>query len=191
MIKITDKETSRPVRLVEPATNLTHSQVMLRTQRYTYVYVQGQGPMWLYHLLDQVQVSLIQGFRILYRIDSEVFKLKFHICDTACRLYSTNAEVCEVNVDTFLDAFCAHATFTRNSTTTYNSSKVQCPTSTITVTVYRTTETGIYTSYNITMAQYYCRSGNSCVKKLSYDKLSCKKSSVGTTPYHISANSTH
>ena len=92
----------------------------------------------------------------------------------------TNTEVCEVNVDTFLDVFCAHATFTRNSTTTYNPSKVQCPTSTITVTVYRTTE-----------AQYYHRSGNFYVKKLSYDKFSCKKISVETTPYHISVNSTH
>ena len=31
----------------------------------------------------------------------------------------------------------------------------------------------------------YRRSGNFCVKKLSYDKLSCKEIFVGTTPYRI------
>ena len=35
----------------------------------------------------------------------------------------------------------------------------------------------------------YCRSGNFRVKKLLYDKFSCKKIFVGTTPYHISINS--
>ena len=57
----------------------------------------------------------------------------------------TNAEVCEVNVDLYLDDFCTQATLMRKSPTTYNSSKVPCPISTITVsTVYRTTKTGIY-----------------------------------------------
>ena len=35
------------------------------------------------------------------------------------------------------------------------------------------------------------RSGNFRVKKLSYDKFSCKKIFVGTTPYCISVNSVH
>ena len=35
----------------------------------------------------------------------------------------------------------------------------------------------------------YRRSGNFRVKKLSYDKFSCKKIFVGTTPYRISVNS--
>ena len=35
----------------------------------------------------------------------------------------------------------------------------------------------------------YRRSGNFRVKKLSYDKFSCKKIFVGTTPYRISDNS--
>ena len=37
----------------------------------------------------------------------------------------------------------------------------------------------------------YRRSGNFRVKKLSYDKFSCKKMFVGTTPYRISINSAH
>ena len=35
----------------------------------------------------------------------------------------------------------------------------------------------------------YRRSGNFRVKKLSYDKFSCKKIFVGTTPYRISISS--
>ena len=35
----------------------------------------------------------------------------------------------------------------------------------------------------------YHRSGNFRVKKLSYDKFSCKKIFEGMTPYHISVNS--
>ena len=35
----------------------------------------------------------------------------------------------------------------------------------------------------------YRRSGNFRVKKLSYDKFSCKIIFVGTTPYRISVNS--
>ena len=35
----------------------------------------------------------------------------------------------------------------------------------------------------------YRRSGNFRVKKLSYDKYSCKKNFVGTTPYRISVSS--
>ena len=35
----------------------------------------------------------------------------------------------------------------------------------------------------------YHRFGNFCVKKLSYEKFSCKKFFVGTTPYCTSVNS--
>ena len=35
----------------------------------------------------------------------------------------------------------------------------------------------------------YRRSGKFHVKKLSYDKFSCKKIFIGTTPYRISVNS--
>ena len=34
----------------------------------------------------------------------------------------------------------------------------------------------------------YCRFGNFRVKKLSYDKFSCKKIFVGMTPYRIIVN---
>ena len=37
----------------------------------------------------------------------------------------------------------------------------------------------------------YSRSGNFRVKKLSYDKFSCKEIFVGTTPYRISVNSAY
>ena len=41
------------------------------------------------------------------------------------------------------------------------------------------------------MMYMYRRSGNFCVKKLLYDKFSCKKIFVGMTPYRVSTNSTH
>ena len=37
----------------------------------------------------------------------------------------------------------------------------------------------------------YRRSGNFRVKKLPYNKFSCKKFFVGSTPYHVSVNSAH
>ena len=37
----------------------------------------------------------------------------------------------------------------------------------------------------------YRRSGNFRIKKLSYDKFSCKEIFVGTTPYRVSVNSAH
>ena len=37
----------------------------------------------------------------------------------------------------------------------------------------------------------YRRSGNFRVKKLWYDKVSCKKIFIGTTPYRVSTNITH
>ena len=40
------------------------------------------------------------------------------------------------------------------------------------------------------MILLYHRSGNFCVKKLSYDKFSYKKMFVRMTPYRISVNST-
>ena len=43
--------------------------------------------------------------------------------------------------------------------------------------------------YKFQVWNLYRRSGNFRVKKLSYDKFSCKKIFVGTTPYHISVNS--
>ena len=39
------------------------------------------------------------------------------------------------------------------------------------------------------LTHVYCRSGNFRVEKLSYDKFSCKKNFIGTTPYRISINS--
>ena len=37
----------------------------------------------------------------------------------------------------------------------------------------------------------YRRSGNFCVRKLSYDKFLCRKFFVGTTPYYVNINSAH
>ena len=37
----------------------------------------------------------------------------------------------------------------------------------------------------------YRRYGNFCVRKLLYDKFSCWKFFVGTTPYHVNVNSVH
>ena len=39
--------------------------------------------------------------------------------------------------------------------------------------------------------ELYRRSGNFRVKKLSYDKFSCKNFFVGTTFYHVNVNSAH
>ena len=47
---------------------------------------------------------------------------------------------------------------------------------------------GFFTD-QITVEEYYRRSENFCVKKLSYDKFLCKKIFVGTIPYRISVNS--
>ena len=47
----------------------------------------------------------------------------------------------------------------------------------------------VSTQYHFDVLTDYCRSGNFRVKKLSYDKFSCKKNFVGTTPYRISVNS--
>ena len=70
----------------------------------------------------------------------------------------TNAEICEVNVDTYLNYFCAHATLMRNTATNYTPAaaiimtKLPCPTSTITIHVaHLTTKTGIYTMSVFTM----------------------------------------
>ena len=64
----------------------------------------------------------------------------------------TNAEVCEVNVDVYLNDFCANATLMRKSPTTYTPAaamtmtKLPYPTSTITIhTAHLTTKIGIYT----------------------------------------------
>ena len=59
----------------------------------------------------------------------------------------TDAMVCEVNVDAYLDNFCAQATITRNrptiSTPTTITSELPCPTNTITLpNVQLTTVTG-------------------------------------------------
>ena len=37
----------------------------------------------------------------------------------------------------------------------------------------------------------YRRSGNFRAKKLTYNKFSCKKIFIGTTPYRVSVNSAH
>ena len=58
-----------------------------------------------------------------------------------------NATICELNVDTYLDIFCAQATVTRNRATIHTSATITsdtpCPTSTITLhSVQLTTVTG-------------------------------------------------
>ena len=45
--------------------------------------------------------------------------------------------------------------------------------------------------YPTTKYMVYCRSGNYHVKKLSYDKFSCKIFFIGTTPDRVSVNSVH
>ena len=70
----------------------------------------------------------------------------------------TDAEVCEVNVDVYLNDFCSHATLMRKSPTTYipaaaiTMTKLPRPTSTITIhAAHLTTKTGIYTMSVFTM----------------------------------------
>ena len=72
----------------------------------------------------------------------------------------TDADICEVLVDYYLDQFCAQATLIKNSSTIYNTSAIvtmaelPCPTRTTCITIHLahlTTKTGIYTMSVFTM----------------------------------------
>ena len=99
----------------------------------------------------------------------------------------TNAEICEVNVDTYLNDLCAHATLMRKSSTTYTPAaamtmiKLPCPTSTITIhAAHLTTKTGIYTMSAFTM---HAMSGSaSAVHTTDHNKQASKQACMTYTP---------
>ena len=99
----------------------------------------------------------------------------------------TNPEVCEVNVDTYLDDFCSHATFMRNSATNYTppatimTTKLPCPTSTITIhAAHLTTKTGIYTMSVFTM--HAMLGSASAVHTIDHNKQASKQACMTYTP---------
>ena len=76
----------------------------------------------------------------------------------------TDANICEVLIDYFLDQFCAQATLIRNNSTIYNTTatvtmaELPCPTRTITIhAAHLITKTGMYTMSVFTMHACHVR----------------------------------